>query len=475
MKKNHAAALAIACALGFGVDFADSDALLCAEEPIPGEFALNQDEDEPAEPLVLSVDKDAPAAPESAPPAKAADAPEPVDQPVAEPTLDFDLAEGATLDLTVPEGALNEQEMQALSQQPLFRECANIISETAPLPDDVDLSEINVPGAELINTTITAQPSARESLGPAAIDPKLEEILGETLAVANIDVDAYNLDPAQQRAIAALDEEIGRIWPLWIEAEINRNVSGRRERDERSSDLSRFSSAPSKIVDAPGDDLALALDEPFWFQVVDLLTEEVFYTKAGDFEQLDSSGYIVLLRDEKRYALMVEEGTVRPTGNARRIKVLVDGTIQGVAADGKLVTDVNLGKIPIFVFQNATRLESADGVFFTPTPYSGVPQRVKLNLASKTGVNQHKLALSNGAPEALLARLRVLCKSKARLIELVSHSAVKPGDVPTDAIASVAQKAAANVAAEARVDADDAVPETIDMEDVPELVLPAEL
>ena len=420
--------------LALGIDAATSSRIAAfADEPDEMNFALAQDDkDDSSAPLILSPDEEK----ESQTSQAKGDDVEELPSSAVQKTDD-------ELNLTIPDQPLDESEMQALSRQPLFKEFANIIDETAPLPGDIDVTTFDAPGAALL-----VPGSAREDFGaipqkaPGELDPKLEALLNETLSVAKIDLDSLRLQPSQKRTLEALDAEIKRLWPMWIDAEINRNVVGRRERDWRQLDFTKFSIEESQYVDAPGADWALALDEPFWFQVVDLLSGETFYTKAGDFETTDSTGSVALLRDERRYALVIEEGRVAPTGRAMRIKVLKDGRLQGVDASGKLVTDVNLGQIPLFIFQNQSRLDSQDGVFFTPTPFSGAPQRALLTPGVKVGVTQHRLALSNGKPEELLARLIVLCKSKARLAELVS-SATSPQDANFSPNASVPKGVAA--------------------------------
>lgn len=391
-----------------------------ADEPEEINFALAQDETEKgAAPLVLSADEKNGANPNGT-----------SDEGAIEelPSSALQKSDDA-LNLAIPDEPLDEAEMQALSRQPLFKEFANVINETAPLPNEIDVTTLDAPGAALL-----VPESLKEDFGaipqktPGELEPSLEALLNETLAVAKLDLGGRRLPASQARTLESLDAEIERLWPLWIDEEVNRNVVGRRERDWRQKDFTRFSSAESQFVDAPGADWALALDEPFWFQVVDLLSGETFYTKAGDFEATDSTGSVALLRDERRYALVIEEGRVAPTGRAMRIKILKDGRIQGVDASGKLVTDVNLGQIPLFIFQNQSRLDSRDGVFFTPTPFSGAPQRAILTPGVKIGVTQHRLALSNGKPEELFARLVVLCKSKARLVELVTGES-RPNEV----------------------------------------------
>ena len=437
MKRKIALAVAattsvVALALGSGAT-ASARAFTRADEPDEIDFALVEDGDESSAPLVLSTDENdgkVQSAPteneevEELPPAAVQKA---NDEPVP----------------TVPDETIDEAEMRALSNQPLFKEFANIIDETAPLPEEIDVSTLDAPGAALLvpeNPQVDFGSTPQQS--PGELDSNLESLLNETLAVAKIDFGSCDLTPSQMRTFESLDAEIERLWPMWIDAEINRNVVGRRERDWRQRDFTRFSDAESQYVDAPGADWALALDEPFWFQVVDLLSGESFFTKAGDFETIDATGSVALLRDERRYALVIEEGRVAPTGRAMRIKVLKDGRLQGVDATGKIVTDFNLGQIPLFMFQNQSRLDSRDGVFFTPTPFSGPPLRAILNPSAKTGVTQRRLALSNGKPEELFARLVVLCKSKARLAELVTGE-TRPTSPKSSAVSNEARGIAA--------------------------------
>ena len=432
-----AATSVVALTLGANA-IASSQTFCLADEPDEIDFTLIEEEDESSAPLVLSADETGEKV------QSASTENEEVEElpPAAVQKADDDSVP------SVPDETIDEAEMRALSNQPLFKEFANIIDETAPLPEEIDVSTLDAPGAALLipeNPQVDFGPTPRQS--PGELDSNLEALLSETLAVAKIDFGSCDLTPSQTRALESLDAEIERLWPMWIDAEVNRNVVGRRERDWRQHDFTRFSDAESRYVDAPGADWALALDEPFWFQVVDLLSGESFFTKAGDFETIDSTGSVALLRDERRYALVIEEGRVAPTGRAMRIKVLKDGRLQGVDATGNLVTDVHLGQIPLFMFQNQSRLDSRDGVFFTPTPFSGPPQRAILNPSAKTGVTQRRLALSNGKPEELFARLVVLCKSKARLAEIVTG-----GTNRTDAEPSLSSDGARGIAAASDVE-----------------------
>ncbi len=329
---------------------------------------------------------------------------------------------------------IDEEEMKTLSRQPLFKEFANAVGVIAPMTPIVEGSDLNVPGSEFFNGL---DPQGDEELVEPLTQPKREvdadrlQLLESSLALADsVDLNALALTPSQRATFEAIDSEIARLWPLWIDAELNRDVVGRRELDWRGRDPFRYSPAAHKTIDAPGSDWALALDEPFFFRVVDLTTGEDFYTKAGDFEQSIETGEVALFREERVFTLDVEPGLVAPTGRARRVKVLKDGRIQGVDESARLVTDVNLGQIALYTFGNSGRLKSVDGVLFVPTPYSGAPTKVKLPAVSKVGVTQHKLALSNGAPEEIFAQLVALCKSKSRLVELLSQPKLRP-DVNT--------------------------------------------
>ncbi len=393
-----------------------------------------QDSEEPNAPAVLSIDEDEPL--ENQAFSEKADVVEEI-PPTAlrkAPPLPKEVEEnlGASAPNVIVE-PFSDDEMRALSNQPLFKEFTHIIDETSPLPDDVDVQSLGVPGAELMlppGTPGSFFTTARTA--PGELNLHQEQLLDETLAIADIDLESYEFTPTQILALESIDAEIGRLWPLWIDAEINRNVVGRRERDWRLTDSSRFTTNAAKTIDVPGSDWALALDEPFWFQVVDLTTNENYFTKAGDFETLETPGFVALIRGGRLYSLVTEEGRVRPTGRAMRVKIRKNGRIQGVDASGNVVTDVNLGEIPLFMFQNPARLESGDGVFFTPTPGSGGPQRVNLTLGTKIGVMQHRLALSNGDPEEILARICVLCKTKARLFELITHTSASEAVVQSE-------------------------------------------
>ena len=159
----------------------------------------------------------------------------------------------------------------------------------------------------------------------------------------------------------------------------------------------------------------------FFFQVVNSLDGECYYTKAGDFEQFDPHGFMApaLIRGDQTFVLTVEPGKVVPTGRAERIRVRKDGQVQERTCP-KTRYCVHLGNA-LFVFDNPARLYSEDGVFFAPTPYSGEPKQAKLNAGTKIGVTSGKVLLSNGKPEEIFARIVVLCKSKKRLVEILSQ------------------------------------------------------
>ena len=196
MKRYLAAttvALAYVVSGGLGLDpaVATMRPEASAQESDDAGFMLAQDKKENSEPLVLSVD----------------DAPNPDDHNSQEENQVEELpqdvvqkADGddaAALDSAVPVETINEEEMEALSRQPLFREFANIIDETAPLPGDVDVENLGVPGAQLV---VPATPQhgtfdATPQTSPGELAPDLERLLSETLAIAEVDLEQYQLAP----------------------------------------------------------------------------------------------------------------------------------------------------------------------------------------------------------------------------------------------------------------------------------------
>ena len=325
------------------------------------------------------------------------------------------------LELETPDGAeLTEEQMRALSNQPLFREFTDAIGEVAPLPEEIDVEELNAPGAALLT------PRRPLNLDGAVLSPTLDEVssrLDEVLEIANVDLNATEISAPNRALLQQLDAEIQRLCPLWIGAELNRAQIGRREYNWKQIGAPLFSTNDETSVEVVGSDWALAPDSPFFFQVTDSLTGEVYYTKAGDFEICDPANLLsaALVRDDHNYLLSIEEGKVAPTGRSERIRILKHGQIQGVDIANRIVTDVWVGTIPLFIFDNPARLQSDDCVFFTPTPASGEPRRVELRPGSKVGVTQGKVLTSNGKPEEIFARIVVLCKSKKRLVEILTQ------------------------------------------------------
>lgn len=313
-----------------------------------------------------------------------------------------------------------EEEMEEISTRPLFREFANTVGEVAPLPEELDVESFDVPGAALIF------PEQQIIVDGQTTQTSIEEAtraLDEVLEIANVDLGSLEISERDHAALTQLDAEIQRLYPLWIDAELNRTTIGRRELNWKQPGYALYSTADPEPVDAYGSDWAMAPDAPFFFQVVNSLDGECYYTKAGDFEQFDPHGFMApaLIRGDQTFVLTVEPGKVVPTGRAERIRVRKDGQVQGTDVSGKLVTDVHLGNVPLFVFDNPARLYSEDGVFFAPTPYSGEPKQAKLNAGTKIGVTSGKVLLSNGKPEEIFARIVVLCKSKKRLVEILSQ------------------------------------------------------
>ncbi|MBP5623127.1 MAG: hypothetical protein J6X44_14060, partial [Thermoguttaceae bacterium] len=202
---------------------------------------------------------------------------------------------------------------------------------------------------------------------------------------------------------------------------------GRRELNCKQQGAPLYSPNDPNPIDATGSDWAMAPDAPFFFQVTDSLTREIYYTKAGDFEQVDPLNFLspALVRDDRIYELNLNPGKVVPTGRAERIRVQKNGAVQGTDAAGRLVTDVNVANVPLFTFENPARLQSEDGVFFTPTPFSGEPRQAKLLPGTKIGVTSGKVLPSNGTPEEIFARIVVLCKTKKRFFEILSQPSLQ--------------------------------------------------
>ncbi len=331
-----------------------------------------------------------------------------------------------------PETAVvDDAEMARLRNDPFFREFSAAFDAEVPFP--------TIPG---LDGEIVVENGAESGVRSAEIgEPSGTNPLDEVLAIADVDLDALEISPQERATLERFDAEIARLCPLWRDAELNKNVVGRREPIWERDAGGRFETNEPKPV-ATASDWALALDAPFFFQVVDAATGDVFYTKAGDFELVD--GAPALIRDvwtgeeifevgeseedggspvveERTFVLTVEPGPGVPSGRAERARVLTDGKIQGVDASGKRVVDVNLGKIALYMFDNPGRLESADGVFFVPSERSGKPRLAKLPPNSPVGVQSGRLTLSNGRPDEILARIVVLCKSKKRLVEILTQ------------------------------------------------------
>ncbi len=328
--------------------------------------------------------------------------------------------EGKSDDATAQKSELpiDEEEMKSLSNDPLFKEFSAAVGDVAPLPESVDLNALNVPGALLLDSA--AQASTAESKKTVE-----RSQLDEALEIADVDLNALALEPSVLTTLKQLDAEIERLTPLWIDAEINQTVVGRRERSWRLNEQDRFSTDEPAPIDAEGDDWALALDAPFFFQVTEISSGQVYYTKAGDFEPTDVWGVVALTRGDLRYSLATDTNVAHISGRAARVRIAKNGQIQGVDVADKLVVDGNMGSILLFSFENPSRLSSDDGVFFTPTDRSGAPRLAKLPPTSKIGVSQRKLILSNGRADDIFERIVALCKSKKRLIEIATQPRVK--------------------------------------------------
>lgn len=335
---------------------------------------------------------------------------------------------------------VDEAELKRLRRDPFFREFSAAFDEAAPLPA--------IPGLEAENVGFVDENGEIVVENAAENAEKIAELgdsnpLDEILTIADVDLNALAISPEERTNLERFDAEIARLCSLWRDAELNKNVVGRREPIWARDAGGRFETNEPEPV-AAASDWALALDAPFFFQVVDAATGTVFYTKAGDFELVD--GAPALIREDwsgwevgangavlesggvgaefdgaRTFFLTVEPSPIVPSGRAARSRVLTDGKIQGVDASGKLVVDVNLGKISLYLFDNPSRLASADGVFFVPTERSGEPRLAKLPPNSPVGVQSGRLTLSNGRPDEIWARIVVLCKSKRRLVEILTQ------------------------------------------------------
>lgn len=424
----------------------DEDAEIDFQLVAPGEFDLAPDDAPQAPALETDADANAdrPAIPFAPPAVPASDAPDVLE---AEP--------------------VDPAEMERLSQDPLFQEFSAAFDEAAPLPALPNLDALNAEReADALLQNGDARPSASLPVSPNSsnLTPdaagKLASstaALDEILAIAAVDLDSLPLSEAERAILTRLDAEIARLCPLWLDAELNRNVVGRRERVwERAEtpispnssnspealplseapgrpffarpDVAERAAAPSfgvrfEVNDpkpvASASDWALAPAAPFFFEVSDPATGDVFYTKAGDFEPFE--GGAALVRGDRVFVATVEPGPGTPSGRAERTRILPNGQIQGVDATGKRVIDFNVGTFSLYLFDNPARLASVDGVFFVPTAESGEPRPAKLPANAQVGVESGRLLLSNGRPDEIFARIVVLCKSKKRLVEILTQ------------------------------------------------------
>lgn len=357
-------------------------------------------------------------------------------------------------------------ELERLSQDPLFREFSAAFDEAAPLPTTPNLDALDIArNADAASTGLSVSPNLPNSTPNAATQlAQPVAALDEALAIAAVDLDSLPLSPTERAILTRLDAEIARLAPLWLDAELNKNVVGRRERVwERAEapislnsltppvspvlpDLAAPSGAPERPTFSPADvvarsqrvrfetndpkpvasasDWALAPAAPFFFEVSDSTTGDVFYTKAGDFEPFE--GGAALVRGDRLFVATIESGPGVPSGRAERTRVLKNGQIQGVDAAGKRVVDFNIGTFSLYLFDNPARLASVDGVFFVPTAESGEPRQAKLPPNAEIGVESGRLLLSNGRPDEIFARVVALCKSKKRLVEILTQPRLAP-------------------------------------------------
>ncbi|MBP3558431.1 MAG: hypothetical protein J6K20_12130 [Thermoguttaceae bacterium] len=429
---------------------------IAAQEPI----ATDDEDDEIDFQLVAPGEFDL--APDDAPTLEAdvADADRPAIPLVVEPS-ETDASDALKAETVDP------AEMERLSQDPLFKEFSAAFDEAAPLPALQNLDAFGAAqDADALLQNGAAQPKSSLSFSP--VSPNLTPdaaaklasstaALDEILAIAAVDLDSLPLSEAERAILTRLDAEIARLCPLWLDAELNRNVVGRRERvwERAETPVSPNSADPPqapKLSETPGrpffarpdvadravastsgvrfevndpqpvasaSDWALAPAAPFFFEVVDPATGDVFYTKAGDFEPFE--GGAALVRGDQIFVATVEPGPNASTRRAERTRILKNGQIQGVDANGKRVIDFNIGTISLYLFDNPARLASVDGVFFVPTAESGEPRPAKLPPNAEIGVESGRLLLSNGRPDEIFARIAVLCKSKKRLVEILTQ------------------------------------------------------
>ena len=423
----------------------DEDAEIDFRLVAPGEFDLAPD-DENGDVLLLET------------PEESLDA--------ARPALPFEPVDESNADALEAE-TVSPAEMERLSQDPLFQEFSAAFDEAAPLPalPNLDALDAERNADALLQNGAAATPVSPNSPAGAVKLAESTAALDEILAIAAVDLDALSLSESERAILTRLDAEIARLAPLWLDAELNRSVVGRRERvweraeapvspvaapseslafprtpdrplfgrpeiAERSAASSngvRFETNDPRPV-ASASDWALAPAAPFFFEVSNPATGAVFYTKAGDFEPFE--GGAALVRGDQIFVATIEPGPNALNGRAERIRILKNGQIQGVDATGKRVVNFNVGTFSLFMFNNPARLASVDGVFFVPTAESGEPRPAKLPPNSEIGVESGRLLLSNGRPDEIFARIVVLCKSKKRLVEILTQPRLAP-ETPT--------------------------------------------
>ncbi|MBQ2789272.1 MAG: hypothetical protein IJE97_06510, partial [Thermoguttaceae bacterium] len=358
----------------------DEDAEIDFQLVAPGEFDLAPDDAPQAPTLETDADADRPAIPFA-----------PADAPASDASTAL---ETETVDAA---------EMERLSQDPLFQEFSAAFDEAAPLPTLPNLDAFGAAqNADALLQNGDARPATSLPVSPASpnLTPNAAAqlaastaALDEVLAIAAVDLDSLPLSETERAILARLDAEIARLCPLWLDAELNRNVVGRRERvweraeapvspnsanlpqtpgrpffarpdvAERSTGVRFEVNDPQPVASA--SDWSLAPAAPFFFEVSDPATGDVFYTKAGDFEPFE--GGAALVRGDRVFVATIEPGPGTPSGRAERTRILKNGQIQGVDATGKRVVDFNVGTYSLYLFDNPARLASVDGVFFVPT------------------------------------------------------------------------------------------------------------
>lgn len=313
---------------------------------------------------------------------------------------------------------LSEEQLKRLSNDPSFQEFSTLFDQMIQIPESSLPSEKSLllnpsPLLEYSSSNEESLTNSRDFEKTECFEnvafPKNIEITKDGMGLEELEsltksdfsflsADIVLSDSLKEKTDLLKARQLQLI-SFWIDAVLNSSQIGHRAKIYWKNKEDCFDMSDGQFV-VSADFWHLALHGPFFFQVRNPESNELFYTKAGDFE-ISSTGQLQLKRATTLFELTPE--ITIPDSN--EIQLSQNGTVYASSSELDSQKE-QIGKIELIYFRNPMRLFSNDGVFFQETEQSGKPQKIELSADSPFGIFSSSLELSNGRENDIIKEIK---------------------------------------------------------------------